>query len=491
MSTADLRSERAVIACLLEPRGEDLPASLAAAIRRAPASFEDARYGQIALAIRTCIDEGNPVYAEDIAARLNFEGVTNLVLELAAQAVSLELGEVEAKRVLENHERREIRRQLNNAVIALGDRPQDFVGIVNGVRDFIDNFGSNGDVPLITARNLFDIPRPKYDDENELLRSHFLDRGAGMILCGPTGIGKSSFSMQAIILWAIGKPCFGITPTRPLKSLLIQAENGDGDLAEMRDGVIAGLNLSEADIAQAKENIKVICEDSRTSTVFFMEVVAPLLEAHRPDLLWIDPALAYLGGEANAQKDVSAFLRNGLNPLLHKFKCGCVIVHHTNKPPSGKEKSTWQAGDFAYLGSGSAEWANWARAVIAIRSVGSRDVFELQAGKRGGRLGWKEPDGSKAYTKYIAHATEPGVICWREVEAEDAKQGGRPKAYDVDEFLALLPDGGLTAKEWQESAKAECGLSEATFHRERRALQKADRIIKAKASGKWQPVKKS
>ena len=29
-----------------------------------------------------------------------------------------------------------------------------------------------------------------------------------------------------------------------------------------------------------------------------------------------------------------------------------------HKPATGKEKSTWQAGDFAYLGAGSAEWAN-------------------------------------------------------------------------------------------------------------------------------------
>ena len=37
-----------------------------------------------------------------------------------------------------------------------------------------------------------------------------------------------------------GRPLFGIVPARPLKSLLIQAENDEGDLAEMRDGVIAG-----------------------------------------------------------------------------------------------------------------------------------------------------------------------------------------------------------------------------------------------------------
>ena len=34
------------------------------------------------------------------------------------------------------------------------------------------------------------------------------------------------------------------------KSLLVQAENDDGDLAEMRDGVIRGLGLSDEDRAR-------------------------------------------------------------------------------------------------------------------------------------------------------------------------------------------------------------------------------------------------
>jgi hypothetical protein len=177
-----------------------------------------------------------------------------------------------------------------------------------------------------------------------------------------------------------------------------------------------------------------------------------------------------------------------LNPLLHEFDCAGLIVHHTNKPANGKEKSDWQAGDFAYLGAGSAEWANAARAVLALRSVGSHEVFELRAGKRGGRLGWQAEDGTKAFCKHIAHAKEPGVICWREVGPDEAKHGGRPKTHDPEEMLQLLPDGGLPAGEWQKLTKTECGIGEATFHRERRAFEKAGRIIKSKGSGKWQPV---
>jgi hypothetical protein len=223
--------------------------------------------------------------------------------------------------------------------------------------------------------------------------------------------------MQLMLSWALGRSAFGIQPARPIKSLLIQAENDDGDLAEMRDGVRTGLKLCEADAEAAFGNIVVARVDTQSGEEFFKETVGPLLREHRPDLLWIDPALAYLGGETNSQKDVGRFLRNWLNPLLHEFGCGCVVVHHTNKPPSGQEKSKWQAGDFAYLGSGSAEWANWARAVLVMRSVGSHSVFELRAGKRGPRLNWREKDSeTRRYAQFIAHATEPGAICWREAD---------------------------------------------------------------------------
>jgi hypothetical protein len=274
-----------------------------------------------------------------------------------------------------------------------------------------------------------------------------------------------------------------------LKSLFVQAENDAGDLAEMRDGIIKGLGLTEDEAKTACDNV-LICREDEFCGAAFWGRVRLLLAEHKPDILWIDPALAYIGGEVSSQKDVGGFLRNGLNPLIRQFNCAAVVVHHTNKPPSGREKPTWAAGDFAYLGSGSAEWANTARAVLALRSIGSHSVFELCAGKRGARLNWRDDQGQKSFVKYIAHTKEPGVICWHEAGPDEIETGGRPKTYDVEELLALLPPEGLATGEWVKLAKSECGVSEATLHRERRALLKAGRIAKSSTSGKWQPVLK-
>jgi phage/plasmid primase-like uncharacterized protein len=333
---------------------------------------------------------------------------------------------------------------------------------------------------------------PRGNDPDELLRYRFLCRGGGLLLCGPTGIGKSSWIMQAAILWAMGRECFGIAPARPLKSLLVQAENDDGDLAEMRDGVVAGLGLSPAEAKAACDRITVAKEDSRTGPRFFAEVVRPLLTARLPDILWIDPALAYIGAAASAQEDVTRFLRTELNPLVREFNCAVVVVHHTNKPPTGQEKTRWGGSDFAYLGSGSIEWANWARAVLALRGLGSHDVFELIAAKRGARLNWTETDGvTRRFSKLIAHSKEQGVVCWREASEDEAPQKpGRPATVNAEELFSLLPPEGLTTSEWEAKAVEDCMVSKSTLNNHRRNFAAEGRIAKSATSGKWQPVKR-
>jgi hypothetical protein len=298
--------------------------------------------------------------------------------------------------------------------------------------------------PIAIPLGALELP-PK-DDPNELLRHRYLCRGSGMLVVGPTGIGKSTFTMQAAVCWSVGREHFGIVPARPLRSLIIQSENDHGDLAEMREGIFAGLNFTERERRDASERIVVAREDCRTAAEFCDQVIAPLLEKHEIDLLWIDPALAYIGGEANSQKDVGGFLRNHLNPLVHEHNCAVIVVHHTNKPPSGSEKPDWSGSDFAYLGSGSAEWSNWPRAILAVRSLGSHDIYELRAGKRGGRLRWQDEQGERIYSKLVAHAKQDG-FCWREAtRAElELERGGssevRIRRYkpSLDEFMALFP----------------------------------------------------
>lgn len=298
--------------------------------------------------------------------------------------------------------------------------------------------------PPPRAVSLGELQRPLADSPEELLRNRYLCRGGGLLLAGPTGIGKSSLSMQFMISWALGRPVFGIEPARPIKSLLIQAENDDGDLAEMRDGIVKGLELTPEEREEAFSQILVVQENARAGAAFFSDTVRPLLEQHRPDLIFIDPALAYLEGDSNSTADVGEFLRRQLNPLLAQFECASVVVHHTRKPSGKAETAGMLFGEGAYLGAGSIEWANWARAVLALRATTSPGVFELHAGKRGGRLRWVAEDGeTRVFSKYIAQAKGDGEICWRPATTEEiegtAANGKKLGTSEDGKVLSLIP----------------------------------------------------
>ena len=314
------------------------------------------------------------------------------------------------------------------------------------------------------AVSIMDLVRPSHNDPNELIRHRFLCRGGGLLLVGPTGVGKSSLSMQIMIGLALGRNVLGIDPARPLKSLLIQAENDDGDLAEFRDGVTAGMDLTEEEKAIVRERVTVCTEDARAGLEFCTTVVEPLLERHRPDLVWIDPALAYVGGDSNSGKDVGQFLRQGLNPLIHRYGCAVVIIHHTAKPLRATG-STTAPQDFAYAGSGSAEWANWSRATLALDPTAD-GAFRLIARKRGSRLRWKDEAGESTSLRFICHCRDEGRVWWEETTEDAPPQAARvilKPQKKVSDLMALVPDSGHISKDKLEDAAREAGINEKRF----------------------------
>ena len=342
------------------------------------------------------------------------------------------------------------------------------------------NTAGNG-APAV--QSLGEIEHPSSTDPTELVQHRLWCRGTGQLLVGPTGIGKTTFVLQAMLCFGCARECFGFKPTGSLRSLYVQAENDSGDLAELRDGILVGLHFSDSEKAEALANVRFATIDDKCGVEFVDRVLAPLCAVVKPDILWLDPLLAYLGGDVSRQEVVSPLLRNHLNPLLHQQGMACVLVHHTNKPPSGKEKANWQAGDFAYIGTGSSELANWARSVVAIRSTGSHDVFELRLGKRGARAGWENPDGTAAYSRFIAHGSDG--IYWREADdAEVPATAGRKADHTVEDIVALL-DSSLPTAEWQKLARAECGISERSFYRLKKQAEAARLVSQSKTDRRW------
>jgi hypothetical protein len=221
------------------------------------------------------------------------------------------------------------------------------------------------------------------------------------------------------ICWSVGRECFSIAPAQPLKILYIQSENDEGDLCEMRDGVLEHLKLKRKERKRLDRNFTCVFESSRTGGDFITETLEPLLQKHSPDLVILDPALAYIGGNASEQETVGTFLRNLLNPVLQTHKCGVLIVHHTPKPNGDGKAKNKLATDFAYAGLGSVEWSNWARFILVLSARQENGVRELRVAKRA-RLGWKDALGKPCFTRLLRQNSEGGALYYAELSPEEA-----------------------------------------------------------------------
>jgi len=316
--------------------------------------------------------------------------------------------------------------------------------LVSAAREHLPLISANGND---IARSIGEFKIPAEDDLNALVGPHrFLCREAVATLVGPSGIGKSTLAMQMAIGFASCREIFGFKPRMGMKILIIQGENDDGDIAEMRDGTVAGLGLSDEEKATVYANVHCCRCNSAAGKKFIQGIVRRNLQRFQPDLLIVDPALCYVGGDMKEQKIVGEFLRSLLLPELQRANCGCLLLHHTNKPPTQTPKGA-TSNDDAYMEGGSAEFRNVARAVISLRPVGDGSVFELRVPKRGNRLGWVDDCGQPTTRKYIRHSADRNRLFWEpatEDDANNARAASQDQKADevAEKVLACMPKHG-------------------------------------------------
>lgn len=293
------------------------------------------------------------------------------------------------------------------------------------------------------GRSLTEFALMEVDHEETLLGNRYLCRGGSMLFVGPSGIGKSSASCQQDMLWALGRPAFGIRPAKPLRILAFQAENDDGDQHEMAAGIMNGLKLTEQDMA-------VIGKNTRYLTRFetgpqFLAMMEREVERWRPDLIRLDPLNAYIGDDPKEPKAIAAFCRSGVNAILHRHDCGCVVAHHTPKT-NFRDTSNWTPLEWAYAGAGGADLTNWARAVMVVDPVNlAEGVFRFIGAKRGSRAGWRNDDDEVELNRFFAYSRDRRYIYWRDAGADEigqARRADKKTAKTAEDALTFVPDAG-------------------------------------------------
>ncbi len=300
--------------------------------------------------------------------------------------------------------------------------------------------------------SLMDLAEMDIDHSQTLLGNRFLCVGGGMLFGGPSGIGKSSALAQMATRWACNRDAFGIRPSRFLKIVIVQAENDQGDMIEMARGVLPE-NLGESDKTTLRNNTPVLQYRGEGGEPF-LSYLRRVLEKHRPDILIIDPLMAFCGCAPTDEERIPKFLRGGLNPLMDEFPCATLVNHHTPKTNS-RNTSEYKPSDWMYTLAGCADITNWTRGQIVIEPTHDVRSFRFHAAKRGGRLGWESADGSATTTKVFVHSVKKDEIRWYPATLDDVKRidESRPvkgkmkiEAPSAERVLDFLPIDGSALK---------------------------------------------
>ena len=263
------------------------------------------------------------------------------------------------------------------------------------------------------------------NDPNNVIGNRWLCKGGSLLIVGQSGTGKSSLMMQAAVHWSLGRDFFGIKPAKPLRSVILQAENDHLDCGESLQDVVAGAYLDAAEIAQLKDHLAIFRDTVSTGTAF-TSALRDLIVAHRADIVYIDPLLSFAGIDVSAQEQASRFLRHDLAPILLETGAVLVAMHHTGKPKAAADKEGQTVADLAYSGLGSSEFTNYFReCAVLFRCQGEEPIYKFGLTKRRGRAGLKDADGQFKGEIYIRHAAQKGVIRWE--YSQSPSQVAQPK----------------------------------------------------------------
>ena len=251
------------------------------------------------------------------------------------------------------------------------------------------------------------------EDPTTVLGNHrWLCKGGSLLIVGQSGTGKSSLMMQAAVHWCLGRDFFGIKSARPLRAIVLQAENDAGDISEALQDTIAGAYLDSTERSQLRDNLAIYRDTVSTGTTF-TAALRDLVIEHKADIVFVDPLLSFAGIDVSDQEQASKFLRHDLAPILLETGAVLVAMHHTGKPKSSSDKEGHTVADLAYAGLGSSEFTNWFREVaVLFRCQGEEPIYKFGLTKRRGRAGLKDHEDQFKGEIYIRHAAEKGVIRW-------------------------------------------------------------------------------
>ncbi len=375
--------------CILD-EGSTLATAIAQGLTSA--DFYSPAHAEIYRALYSLHQSKTPIALDTLATQLGprlpeVGGIPYLlqISDMFALGTSTRVGHYIGKILKDSTTRREIARA--KSVLEKADRGED-----------VDQAPVQKTETTLAVRPITSYAYPHEDDPNTLLgNDDYLGRGGGVLFVSHAGAGKSSWIMDACMMWAIGRPWMGIKCNGPLKSLIIQAEDSDRYIGKIFASFAHVNQLTPPELELLSANCKIV-RLKGVSGAAFERALTELTTEHAPDLVIINPVYLYADGDISRSEFAQPFLV-GLDRVNKAEKFAYILIHHTGKPAKGKDGKRPELDDWesAYMGFGSSYFANWPRCTALLEPVPTQQGrFLIKLGKGGFNAGITKqvPQGS-------------------------------------------------------------------------------------------------
>jgi hypothetical protein len=275
-------------------------------------------------------------------------------------------------------------------------------------------------------RSIIDFLDIGIDPETNLLGNRWLTREGSLFIVAPSGHGKSSFCIQCMVHWAIGRAAFGFKPSRPLRILLLESEDDDAELKSFAQ-VLRTMKLSESNWELLHANTRIEFRRDLTGNRFF-DAADQFLTQFPCDIFMVNPLTGFCTDQLTDEAKMADFLRTRLNALMVKHHCAPIIVAHMPKTQvAGLADKEWY--EWMYSLSGCVTLTNWARAILVFVPSKIRGTYRFITAKRPAQSGWIQPEYYFAHSKKSLEVNDEtfDIIEWVPASEAQIKEAAPPE----------------------------------------------------------------
>lgn len=322
-------------------------------------------------------------------------------------------------------------------------------------------------------------PLTEYEvQEIDWLWYPYIPRGGITLLDGDPGVGKTYLALALVAHLSAGTPLPGEVVVEgmrkpELRVIYMTAEDDPGLTLRPRLELM-GATLDNILIC---EGIRVenVVEPLDLSTQDGMDVLAALCEQYRPDLIILDPFVAFIGrADINKANEVRPIM-TALNLLAREYNVAVVPIRHLTKGARDR---------IIYRGMGTIDLIAAARSALLVANDPGNPAVRVMFHQKhnlspqGASLGYTITDEGFRWVGEVS--LSPTEALKPDGSNSDRNETKREAAAQwLESFLAQYPQG-IAAKALFEAAK-EHGFSERTL---RRAREEVDAVI-VKSGSLW------